>query len=100
MAKATITCLILPAPIPLRRPYGGQVLQGGFVGDLDGNTLHHHVLTSVPAVAPGHENHVRVVLQVHDLLLTRTCSEMDRSVEPDGNQRTHVRTAVTADGAD
>src|SRR5947207_291856 len=61
---------------------------------------HNDVEPVLPGVAPGHDDHVRVVPQADRLLLAGSAAKVDRSVEPHRDRWRDVRAAVGPDRAD
>src|SRR5215510_1468374 len=100
VVKRTVTDLVVPSSVPLRGPRRREAFQRAVVANLDGITLDHHVQPTVPAVAAGGQGHVRACAQIDGLLLAGAGGEVDRPVEPHGNQGCDVGPPVRPDRAD
>jgi len=100
VVEGAVADLELPGSVPLRAPRGGEPVQRGVVGDLDGVALDDDVQAAVPVIAPGGEGDVRVRAQVDGLLFGGAGAEVEGAVEPDGRERGDVRPSVGTDGGD
>src|ERR1700735_2529045 len=98
--KAVLTDLVIPSSVPLARPGCGKPLELPCVGDAGRLALDNHVEAALPVVGASGQGDVRVAGEVARLLLAGAGSEVQRVVEPDGDQRSDVRPAVCADGRD
>ena len=92
--------LVVPAAVPLRLPRLCEPFEDALLDHLDGLALDHDVEPSLPVVATGHQDHVRVGSQVHGLLLAEAGREIDRVIEPDSDEWRHMRPTVRSDGRD
>ena len=79
-----------------------QPPEHGGVGDQHRIALHHDVhAPQLPhSLQPVHEDNVRIVAQVGELLLFDARVEMDRPVGPRRDNRGHMRAAVRPDRAE
>jgi hypothetical protein len=59
--EAAVASRELSSSVPLVRPRRGKPIEDGAVGDLYRITLHHDVHATVPLVAAGKEDDVRIV---------------------------------------
>src|SRR3954447_3738828 len=100
VSKAVLADLVLPSPVPLLRPRRGQPVELLRVGDTRRLALHDHVEAALPVVGAGGQRDARVAGEVARLLLVRARAEVQRIVEPDGDERGDVRAAIAADGRD
>src|SRR5487761_1408014 len=100
VVEAPAAHLVLPSSVPLRGPRLSEALEQVIVGELDGVTLDDDVQPCVPVVAASRQDHVRVAAQVDGLLLGSAGAEADGAVEPHGDERGHVRSAVGPDRGD
>src|SRR4030088_1583738 len=98
VSKAILTDLILPSPVPLLRPGCGESVELLCVGDAGRLALDDHVEAALPVVSASGRRDARIAGEVARLLLVRACGEVQRVVEPDGDERGDVRPAVWADG--
>src|SRR6266496_2873572 len=98
--EAAVVHLVVPAPVPLRRPRLCETFEDALVHHLNGLALDHDVEPSLPLVAAGRQDHVLVGSQVHGLLLAGAGGEIDRVIEPDSDQWRDMRSTVGPDGRD
>src|SRR4051812_43952270 len=100
VSKAILTDLVLPSAVPLLRPGCGQPVELLCVGDAGRLALDNHVEAALPVVGPSGQRDARVAGEVERLLLVLARGEVQRVVEPDGDERSDVGPAVCADGRD
>src|SRR5207248_2544482 len=98
--EAAVVYLVMPAPVPLRRPRLCETFEDALVHDLDGLALDHDVEPSLPLVATGRQDHVLVGSQVRGLLLAGAGGEVDGVIEPDSDEWRDMRSTVGPDGRD
>ena len=87
VSKAILTDLVLPSAVPLLRPGRGEPVELLRVGDAGRLALDDHVETALPFVGASGQRDVRVAGEVARLLLVGACGEVQRVVEPDGDER-------------
>jgi hypothetical protein len=78
--EGAVPYLPLPAPVPLRLPFLGQVPEQVFVGDPDGLALNRHVQTAIPVVATSHQENILVREHVDVFLLGESGGEVKSTV--------------------
>jgi hypothetical protein len=100
MVEAAVADLIPPPPVPFRGEGHGDAVERVLTGEEDSLAFDHDVKTLVPLVAPGRQHHVRVGLQVRELLLLRTGGKADGAVGPYRDDRGDMRPAIGADRGD
>src|SRR5580704_12037860 len=98
VSKAILTDLVLPSPVPLLRPGCGKPVELLCVGDAGRLALDDNIEAALPIVGASGQRDARVAGEVARLLLVRACGEVQRVVEPDGDERSDVWPAVGADG--
>jgi hypothetical protein len=98
--EAAVVHLVVPAPVPLRRPRLCETFEDALVHHLDGLALDHDVEPSLPLVATGRQDHVLVGSQVDGLLLAGASGETDGVIKPDSDEWRDMRSTVGPDGRD
>src|SRR5205814_4513231 len=88
--------LEVPPSVPFRRPCLRKTFERRAVAYLHRRAFDHDVETSVPGVAASEQRDARVLAQVDGLLFVGTSREVDDAVQPHGDERCGVRTAVGA----
>jgi hypothetical protein len=100
VVKGAGACFELPSAVPLPGPRVRKAFENVIVRYLDGVALDNDVDSSVPLIATCRQNDVWVSAQVKRLLFSGTGAEVDRAVEPNGDERSNVWSSIGPDRRD
>jgi hypothetical protein len=98
--KPVIANRELPLTVPPAGPRLGEERQPLGVGNAGGGSFDDDVETTLPVVAAGCQNLVRVVAEVDRLCSVRSRAEVEGVLEPDGDQGSHMRPSTLSNGRD
>src|SRR5690348_4173829 len=87
VSKAILSDLVLPSPVPLLCPGCGEPVELLRVSDAGRLALDDHVEAALPVIGARGQRDARVAGEVARLLLVRARGEVQRVVEPDGDER-------------
>src|SRR5262245_51009321 len=94
VVKRAVAHFILARSVPFPSPGLREAFERVIIRELDGVALNHDVYSCVPVVAAGCQNYVWIATQIDRFLLRRASAEVNRFVEPDGNERSNVRPTI------
>jgi hypothetical protein len=90
--------LVIPAAVPLALPGRSEPLQCVAISHPDCPTFDDDIHPDVPLIATGQKNDTLIAVQVGCFLLGLPGAEMQRFIEPDGDEWRHVGSAVGPHG--